>query len=215
MTWLTGNWAQVVDLTIAHLALAVPAILASVLLAVPLGLLAHRRPRVGAPLLVATGLLYTIPALPLLIVIPALIGTPLRSSATMITALTLYGTALLARTAADAFAAVNADVRRSAVAMGLTPAGLFWGVDLPLALPVLLPGIRVMTVSTVSLVTIGALIGVHGLGSLLTDGFQRGITAAVVVGVVGTVVVALALDAAWLAVGHVLMPWRRRSRVAT
>ena len=212
MSWLAGNWPQVLDLTVAHLALAVPASLGSVLLAVPLGLLAQRRPRLGGPLLVAAGLLYTIPALPLLIVVPALIGTPLRSSATMITALTVYGTALLVRTAADAFASVDADVRRSAVAVGRTPAGIFWGVDLPLALPVLIPGIRVMTVSTVSLVTIGALIGVHGLGSLLTDGFQRGITAEVLVGVVATVVLALVLDALWQLVGHLLTPWRRAPR---
>ena len=210
MSWLAGNWPQVLDLTVAHLALAVPAILLSVLLAVPLGLLAQRRPRLGGPLLVAAGLLYTIPALPLLIVVPALIGTPLRSSATMITALTVYGTALLVRTAADAFASVDADVRRSAVAVGRTPAGIFWGVDLPLALPVLIPGIRVMTVSTVSLVTIGALIGVHGLGSLLTDGFQRGIIASVLTGIIATVVLALVLDALLVLGGRVLLPWTRR-----
>ena len=85
-------------------------------------------------------------------------------------------------------------------------------MDLPLAIPVLLSGIRVVAVSTIGLVTIGALIGVPSLGTLLTDGFQRGIVAEVVTGVVATVLLALALDAVLLAVGRALTPWTRLRR---
>ncbi|WP_309055715.1 ABC transporter permease subunit [Streptomyces sp.] len=209
MTWLGHSWPLVLELARDHLVLTVPAVLISILVAVPIGRLAFLRPRLGSPLLTAAALLYAIPALPLLIIVPAIFGTPLRSQATMIVALSVYGVALLVRTAADAFAAVDPRITDAAVAVGHSPTSVFWRVELPLAVPVLLSGVRVVTVSTVSLVTIGALIGVPGLGSLLTDGFQRGITAEVVTGVVATVVLALALDGLLLLSGRALTPWTR------
>ncbi len=209
MTWLSHNWTWALELLWAHLLLSVPAIILSVLLAVPVGRLAFRRPRLGGALLGGASLLYAIPALPLLIVIPAVFSTPLRSAATMIIALTIYGVALLVRSAADAFASVDRAVRDAAVAIGHSPRSVFWRIELPLAVPVIVAGTRVVTVSTVSLVTIGALVGVPGLGTLLTDGFQRGIVAEVATGVVLTVALALVLDAALLAVGRLLTPWRR------
>ncbi len=157
MTWLTANWPQVIELALYHLMLSVPAILASVLIAVPAGRLAYRRPGIGGPLLSAASLLYAVPALPLLIIIPAVLGIPLRSAATMIIALTVYGVALLVRTAADAFTSVSPHVQDAAIAIGSSPHSVFWRVDLPLAVPVLLSGVRVTTVSTIGLVTIGAL----------------------------------------------------------
>jgi len=210
--WLALNWPQVLELAWDHLLLALPSIVASVLIAVPLGRLAHRRPAVGGPLLAVAGLMYAIPALPLLIVIPAILGIALRSPATMIVALTVYGVALLVRTAADAFAAVDVRTHDGAVAIGYSPGAVFWQVDLPLAVPVLLSGVRVVAVSTISLVTIGALIGVPSLGTLLTDGFQRGIAAEVGVGVVATVALALLTDAGLLLLGRLLTPWLRPAR---
>lgn len=209
MNWLSRSWLTVLELTVAHVMLAVPAVMLSVVVAVPLGRLAFRRPTVGGPLLGAAGLLYAVPALPLLIVIPAIFGTPLRSPATVILALGIYGMALLVRSAADAFGSVDPTVRQAAVAVGHSPLGIFWRVDLPLALPVILAGTRVVTVSTVGLVTIGALIGVPSLGSLLTDGFQRGIVAEVATGVVATIVLALLLDGALILAGRAVAPWAR------
>lgn len=210
MTWLTANWQQVLDLLGDHLLLSVPAVLISVLIAVPMGRFASARPRTGGLLLGAATLLYAIPALPLLIIIPAVVGTPLRSQATMIIALSVYGVALLVRTAADAFSSVDPRVRDAALAIGNSRRSLFWRVDLPLAVPVLLSGVRVVTVSTIGLVTIGALVGVPSLGSLLTDGFQRGLGAEVAVGVIATMLVALLLDAALLGLGRLLTPWTER-----
>lgn len=210
MKWLLGNWQQVWELTLDHLLLSLPAIVLSLLIAVPIGRLAFRRPRFGGPLLSLATLAYAIPALPLLIIVPALLGTPLRSWQNMVVVLTVYGIALLVRTAADAFASVDPTLRDAAVAVGYSQTGLFWRVDLPLAIPVLISGIRVVTVSTISLVTIGALIGVSSLGSLLTDGFQRGIAAEVWTGVIATVVLALLLDALVLGIGRVLTPWTKR-----
>ena len=210
MKWLLANWQQVWELTVDHLMLSLPAILLALLIAIPIGRLAFQRPRIGGPLLSAATLAYAIPALPLLIIVPALIGTPLRSWQNMVVVLTVYGIALLVRTAADAFASVDSTLRDAAVAVGYSQTGLFWRVDLPLAIPVLISGIRVVTVSTISLVTIGALVGVSSLGSLLTDGFQRGIAAEVWTGVVATVILALLLDSIVLGIGRLLTPWTKR-----
>ncbi|MFO6453433.1 MULTISPECIES: ABC transporter permease [unclassified Aeromicrobium] len=212
MTWLENNWSWVVELTLQHVALAVPASAASVVLAVPLGRLAHRQPRLRQVVLGTASVLYAIPALPLLIVIPVIFTIPLRSPLTLVIALTLYGTALLVGTATDAFVSVDDGVRESARAMGYGRRALFWRVDLPLSVPVLLSGIRVVTVSTVSLVTIGALVGISSLGTLLTDGFQRGITSEVVTGVVATMALALVFDGILLALGRALTPWQGRRR---
>ena len=212
MNWLSANWAQVLSLGASHLLLAVPAIAVTVLVAVPIGRLAFMRPRIGRPLLGLATLLYAIPALPMLIVIPLVFGTPLRSGTTMIIALSVYGVSLLVRTAEDAFASVDPEVRDAAVAVGNSATSVFWRVDLPLATPVLISGIRVVTVSTIALVTIGALIGVPSLGTLLTDGFQRGIVAEVATGILATVILALALDGLLLVAAWLLTPWTRPSR---
>lgn len=212
MTWLELNKDLVVELLWQHLLLAVPAVLISVIVAVVLGRVAWRWPRVGTVVLGFASLLYSVPALPLLIVIPVLLSIPLRSETNLVVALAVYGTALLAGTAADAFRSVDVRVREAAEAMGYSPTGIFWRVDLPLALPVLVSGIRVVTVSSVSLVTIGALVGISSLGSLLTDGFQRNIREEVLTGVVLTMLLAVVLDLLVVAAGALLTPWQRSSR---
>lgn len=210
MTWLRLNWPQALELLWAHLALSIPAIVLSAVIAIPLGRFAFRRPRIGGPLLSTATLLYAIPALPMLIIVPVIFGVALRSPATMIIALTAYGVALYVRTSADAFGSVDRTVRDAAKAMGYAPRSLFWQVDLPLAIPVLIAGLRVVSVSTIGLVTIGALIGVQNLGTLMTDGFQRGIAGEVAVGVILTVLLALVIDAVLLAACKLLTPWTRR-----
>lgn len=211
MTWLAQNWSLVGSLTLAHLGLALPAILLSSLGAVVIGRLAHRFPVAGGMLLTLAGVLYSIPALPMLIIIPVVLGTGLRSAATMVIALTVYGVALLAGSAADAFGSVRAEVRQAATALGYSGLGSFWRVEVPLALPVYLAGVRVMTVSTVGLVTIGSLVGIPSLGNLLTDGFQRGIVEEVAAGIIATIVLAVLLDLILLGFGRWLSPWQRAS----
>lgn len=209
MNWLAQNWPQVLALAVDHLVLSIPAIVLSVLIAVPVGRASSQYPRMGGALTGAATLLYAIPALPMLIIVPAVAGVQLRSNANMIIVLTLYGVSLLVRSAADGFQAVDHRVREASRAIGYSRTRLFWGVDLPLALPVILAGVRVVAVSTISLVTIGALIGIGGFGTLLTDGFQRGIAASVWTGVIATATLALVVDAALLALGRALMPWRQ------
>lgn len=211
MNWLWSNLDLVGELALVHLALSVPAIILSFVVSVPLGWLAHRYRWSRGVLLVLVGLLYAIPSLALFIALPAVTGLSLRSPVNLVIALTLYGVAVLVRTATDAFDAVERDIRQSATAMGYSAAGRFWGVELPLAGPVLLSGLRVVIVSTVSLATVGAVIGVQSLGSLFTDGFQRGIQVEIVTGIVATILLALLLD--WLTVllGRALMPWTTRA----
>lgn len=213
MTWLSHSWGRIFDLLLIHLSIAIPPILIATLIAVPIGRLAFRFPRIGGPLLSVSTLLYAIPALPLLIIIPAVFSTSLRSPATIIIALTAYGIALLVRSAADGFGSVDPAVRQAALAVGYSKRQMLWKVDLPLALPVIFSGIRVITVATVGLTTIGALVGISSLGSLFTDGFQRNIPASVLTGIILTVLVAVVLDGIVQFVGWLLTPWLRKTRV--
>lgn len=207
--WLMHAWPEVLDLLRAHVLLSVPAIVISVLVAVPVGLFAARHPRVGNTVVQVTSLAYTIPALPMLVIVPFIVAVPLRSQINVIIALCVYGIALIVRTATDAFHSVPEEVRTAAVAQGMSPSQIAWKVDMPLAIPVLISGLRVLCVSTVGLVTIGALIGVSSLGSLFTDGFQRNITAEVVVGIVAVVLLAVLFDVACLILQRLCTPWTR------
>ncbi|CAB0531703.1 ABC transporter permease [Corynebacterium diphtheriae] len=202
-------WPEVLDLLRAHVLLSVPAIVISVLVAVPVGLFAARHPRVGNTVVQVTSLAYTIPALPMLVIVPFIVAVPLRSQINVIIALCVYGIALIVRTATDAFRSVPEEVRIAALAQGMSPSQIAWKVDMPLAIPVLISGLRVLCVSTVGLVTIGALIGVSSLGSLFTDGFQRNITAEVVVGIVAVVLLAVLFDVACLILQRLCTPWTR------
>ncbi|MGR0320440.1 ABC transporter permease [Agromyces sp. ZXT2-3] len=212
MNWLWSNLDLVGELMLVHLALSVPAIILSFVVSVPIGWLAHRYRWSRGVLLSICGLLYAIPSLALFIALPAFTGLSLRSPVNLVIALTLYGIAVIVRTSADAFDSVERDIRQSATAVGYSAAGRFWGVELPLAGPVLLSGLRVVIVSTVSLATVGAVIGVQSLGSLFTDGFQRGIQIEIITGIVATIVLALGLDALSVLLGRLLMPWTRPSR---
>ena len=209
MTWIWSNLDLLWDRTLDHLVLSVPPIILSFLIAVPLGWLANRYRAGRGVILTASGLLYAIPSLPLFFVIPAIVGTSLRSPLNLVIALTVYGVALMVRVVADGLASVDTDVRQSAVAVGYSGWSIFWQVELPLAGPVLLAGLRVVAVSTVSLATVGAVIGAQSLGSLFTDGFQRGIQAEIIAGIVLTVALALLLDGALVVLGRLLLPWTR------
>jgi osmoprotectant transport system permease protein len=217
MTWALANLGLIWGRTLDHIVLSLPPIVLCFVIAVPLGWFARRYRISRGVILTGAGLLYAIPSLPLFFVLPAVIGTGLRSPVNVIIALTLYGVALMVRVVSDGLDSVDADVRQSASAVGYSAWSRFWQVELPLAGPVLLAGMRVVAVSTVSLVTVGAVIGVQSLGSLFTDGFQRGIQAEIIAGLVSTVLLALTFDAALVLLGRLLMPWTRRTgaRVST
>jgi osmoprotectant transport system permease protein len=112
----------------------------------------------------------------------------------------------------DGLQSVDPSVRQAAVALGYGGARRFFTVDLPLAGPVILAGLRVTSVSTIALATVGILVGVENLGYLFTNGLQRRITEEVLSGVVAVMVIALLIDALLVLGGRLLMPWARRSR---
>ena len=215
MTWLWENLPEVWIHLAQHLRLALPPIALSLLIAVPVGWLANRFGWLRAPLLTGAGLTYAIPSLPLFIVLPLIIGGSTTDSRNVIVALTLYGLALMVPITADGLRQVNPAPVDAAIAMGYGGLRRFVTVELPLAGPTLLAGLRVVAVSTVSLVTVGAVLGVESLGSLFTDGFQRGILVEILTGIVLTAALALLLDGLLVLVGRLLMPWTRpRSEAA-
>lgn len=211
MTWLSSNWGVIGSLTLAHLWIALPAIALSVLFSVPIARWAAFSRR-GGWVLSALSALYAVPSLPLLIVIPVIVGVALRSPINMVIVLTLYGVSVLVRQAAEGFRAIPRATLQAANACGYSLPRRFVEVELPLATPVIVAGTRVVATSTVSLVTVGAFIGVRSLGTLFTDGFQRGIIAEVVAGLVATVLLALVIDALVQGIGWALTPWTRRGR---
>ena len=212
MTWVLNNLELIGSRTLSHLLLAIPAIVASFVLALPLGWVANRYRWSRATLLTAAGLLYAIPSLPLFVVLPSVLGFGVRDRINVIVALTLYGLALMVRSAADALASVGMPVVLSSTALGYSAAGRFFVVELPLAGPVLLAGLRVVSVSTISLVTVSSLLGVDNLGLLFVDGFQRGIIAEVLTGIMATVALALIVDGLLVLAGRALMPWTKARR---
>lgn len=209
MTWLLGNWDLVLRLTAEHLRLSIPPILIGFALSLPLGWLAHRFRLTRGLLLTLTGLLYTIPSLALFMILPPILGVSALSELNVLIALTIYAIAIMARAIADALNSVEPDVRLSATAVGFGAWRRFWRVEFPLAGPVVLAGVRVAAVSTVSLVTVGILVGVQSLGYLFTNGYQRRIMAEILTGVIAVVVVALLIDLLLVLLGRVLMPWNR------
>jgi len=214
VTWVVNNVDLIIELTLAHIRLSIVPIVLGFVIAIPLGWLAYRYRLTRGLILTFIGLLYTIPSLAMFVILPPLLGIGFLSEANVLIALTIYAVAIMARSVADALASVDADVRQAAVAVGYSSWSRFWTVDLPLAGPVLLAGLRVVAVSTVSLATVGIVIGVQSLGYLFTNGYERGILASVLMGVVMTVIVALVFDRLLVLLGRWLMPWTRLDRPA-
>ncbi|MDO5285570.1 MAG: ABC transporter permease subunit [Actinomycetia bacterium] len=215
MTWLQHNAGTVAEAAWAHLWLALPAIALSFLLALPVAWVANRLRWSRFTLLLVTGLLYAIPSLPLFIMLPMVTGAPVRSPVNVVAALTAYGLSLMVRSAADALDAVPEATLLSATALGYSGLRRFFTVQLPLGAPALLAGLRVVSVSTVSLVTVSGVLGVPSLGLLFTDGFQRGIVAEVIAGIIATVALAMLVDLALVSLGRLLLPWQRSGRPGT
>lgn len=204
-----SNRELVVTQLVQHLYLALLPLVLGVTVALPAGRLAQRVRSVRGLLLGASNVLYTIPSLALFVVVPVVLGTGQTEPVNVVVALTVYTAALLVRPVLDALEAVPAQVTAAATAMGYPPWRRFLAVELPLAVPVLAAGVRVASVSNISLVSVGALIGVGGLGELFTDGFQRDYVAQVVVGLLLILALALAMDLALLGLRRVLTPWSR------
>ncbi len=192
-----------------HVVLALLPVLIGLLIALPLGYLAHRYRWLYPPLLSISSILYAIPSLALFVVLPGIIGTKILDPVNIVVALSVYTVALLVRTVVDGLSSVPPAVTAAATAIGFRRLGLLVKVELPIAVPVILAGLRVATVSNVSLVSVGALLGIGGLGALFTDGLQRDYLAPIIVGIVLSVLLALVLDTLIVGVQRWLTPWVR------
>jgi osmoprotectant transport system permease protein len=198
------------DLTAAsveHLRITVISVILGAVLALPLALIARRIRRLRAAILGVATAIYTIPSLALFSLLLPFTGLTER---TVIVGLVLYTLTILVRAVLAGLDGVPEEVRDAGRGMGYSPSGLLWRVEMPLALPVLIGGLRIATVSTVALTTIGTIVGSGGLGDLIETGLRSDFKAQVLSASVLCVVIALVLDVLLLGVQRVLMPWRRR-----
>jgi osmoprotectant transport system permease protein len=217
-SWLDWSWiADNRDLIRAslgeHVILTVYTVVIGLVIAVPLALVARRRRWIYPPVLSVTGILYTIPSLAAYaLLIPY---TGLASRVTAIIPLVTYTLLILVRNIVTGLDEVPVAVRESAEAMGYSPRRRLLAVEVPLALPTIMAGIRLATVSTIGLVTVASLVGSKNLGWLmLFPGFQQGRRTPIVVGAVLAVALAVSADALLLGIEWLASPWRRRERSA-
>lgn len=191
-----------------HAGLTARAVIVALIVALPLAVVAYWiRPLTG-PILALSGILYTIPSLALLALVAPVVGTTTDTS--VLIALVLYALLVLVRNALAGLTQVPAEVREAAAGMGYGRFGRLWHIELPLALPGIVTGVRLATVSTVALVTVGSLIGRGGLGDLILGGFRNNFyRAEIVTGAVLTVALALVLDLLLAGLGRLLTPWLR------
>jgi len=209
MEWFLANSAEVFSLAGQHLVLAILPMIFGVIIAVPLAQLARQNRGLRSVVLTGSSLLYTVPSLALFIILPTILGTRILDPVNVVVALTIYAVALLVRAALDAFDSVDEDLRQAAVAMGFKPFARFMQIDLPLSLPVLFAGLRVVSVSNISLVSVAALLGIGNLGMLFTSGLQRDFVTEVVVGIIAILILALLMDSLLVLLERLLTPWTR------
>lgn len=209
MTWVLANLGLILGLMAEHLRQSLIAVLAGFVLSIPLGWVAWRYRLLRGWVITVTGLLYTIPSLALLILLPTALGYRISSDLNLIIGLTIYAVAIMTRAVTDGLDSVDPAVRQSATALGYGGLRRFFAVDLPLSGPVVLAGLRVTSVSTISLATVGILVGVSNLGYLFTNGLQRRIIPEVLAGVLAVVIIALIIDLLLMLAGRAMMPWTR------
>jgi osmoprotectant transport system permease protein len=204
--WVVDNLGDIWAALAEHVVLTVIPVGLGFLMAFPMALASIHWPRLYSPLLAVAGILFAIPTLALFVVMIPFTGL---SKATAIVPLTLYTLLILLRNTVEGLKGVPSHVREAAEAMGYTRARQLFRIELPLAVPVIIAGLRIATVNTIAYVAITALIGQGGLGNLFMDGFLRQFPTPLIVGLVLSVTLAVAADLGLLGVQHVLTPWRR------
>lgn len=209
--WVAGHLDVIWNALAEHIVLTVLAIGFGLAISFALALFAHRHRWFAPPLTWVAGVVYTIPSLALFVLLIPVTGL---STATSEVGLVGYTLLILIRNILVGLDGVPGDVLEAADAMGLTGMQRLVRVELPIALPVIVAGIRIATVTTIGLVTVTALIGQGGLGGLMLDGFNRQFPTPIYVGALLSVALAIAADAALLGLQRLLTPWSRRSAAA-
>ncbi|NBM17953.1 ABC transporter permease [Streptomyces sp. GC420] len=212
--WICGDYLStrreiLLDAVTQHVELTALAVLIGLALAVPLAVLARRRRWAAGPVIGLTTVLYTIPSLAMFSLLLPVYGL---SASLVVAGLVLYSLTLLVRNILAGLRAVPEETRQAARGMGYGPLRLLFAVELPLALPAAMAGLRIATVSAVSLVTIGAIVGFGGLGNLIYSGMNTYFKAQVLTASALCVVIAVTADLLLLAVQRLLTPWTREKR---
>lgn len=208
--WWDWVWDHTDDIrvrTIEHVQLTVAAVAIGFVISSFLALVALRFPRTYGPITIAGGILYTIPSLALFTFLIPYTGL---GNLTAGIALVSYTILILVRNILAGIDAVPAHVREAADGMGYTRLRRLWQIELPLAMPTIIAGLRITSVTVIGLVTVGALVGSGGYGVFITDGLDRSFSTPIVIGGALSVVLAVIADLMFVGIGWLLTPWRRR-----
>ncbi len=212
-SWISSQSGTIVSLLVQHIELTAIAVGVGLVISLPLGVAAWRVPGLRTPLVGSTGLLYVIPSVALMALLAPVTG--FFSVTTAEVALVSYTLLILLRNTMAGLASVPADAHEAARGMGYTQLEELFKVQLPLAVPSIMAGLRVATVTTVGLVNVTAFIGQGGLGQLIIQGFGEDFNTPIVVGLVLSVLLAGVLDALLVGVEHMVVPWRRAAGAAS
>ena len=212
MHYLVTHLPTAWTLTVIHLRLSLVPVLTGLAIALPWGVLTWRSALLRRLTTVTASVVFTIPSLALFVVLPLLIPTRILDEANVIVALTLYTTALLVRAVFEALDAVPSQVRDAASAVGYRPIMRVLKVELPLSIPLLIAGLRVVVVTNISMVSVGAVIGIGGLGTWFTEGYQANKSDQIVAGIVAIFMLAIVIDVLLMLAGRLATPWDRVSR---
>ena len=207
-THLDDAWG----LTVVHLRLSLVPVLIGLAIALPLGMLVQRRRSARRLTTAAASVVFTIPSLALFVVLPMLIGTRILDEANVMVALTAYTAALLVRAVLEALDAVPAQVRDAATAVGYSPTTRLLKVELPLAVPVLVAGLRVVVVTNIAMVSVGSVIGIGGLGSWFTQGYQTNKSDQILAGIIALFLLSVVIDVLIVLAGRLATPWAHATR---
>ena len=212
-SWISSNWSLIWSLTWENAKLGVLPALYGLIISLPLGVAAQRWRWIYPPVLTVVNVLYAIPSLALFIALIPAFGL---TDTTVIIALTVFSLCIILPNVVEGLRSVPAPVRQAATAMGYGTLRRLVTVELPLAVPVIIAGLRVAVVSNISLASLGQLIGVSSLGYLFIDGLQRDFPTEIYIGLFFVIVLALVCDLILVAIRRVLTPWEpRRQRSAS
>jgi len=209
-SWVGDHLDDIASRGAQHLWLTLVSVVVALAISFPMAIFAHRRRWVIQPITWISSALYTIPALALISLLLPITGLSLT---TVAIPLTTYNLLILFRNTLAGLDGVEPDVLEAAEGLGLTPRQRLWRVQIPLALPVIIAGVRIATVSSIGLVTIAALIGRGGFGQFILLGLNTFFWTPLVVGVVLSVAFAFLADLALLGLQRVTTPWARASGV--
>jgi osmoprotectant transport system permease protein len=205
-SWISGHADVILAALLQHIQLTLIAVVIGIVIAVPLGLVAWRSRLFRGPIFSLTGILYTIPSLALFAFLIPFTGLTVLTAEIGLVGYTLL---ILVRNIVVGLNAVPDEVREAARGMGFRPFAELARVDIPLAIPAIIAGVRIATVTTIGLVTVTALIGEGGLGSLIYDGLLRDFKTPLVVGTVLSVALAVVADLGLAGAERVITPWAR------